>query len=28
MTFTDLGYKFEAGASVKAAESILRENWI
>jgi len=28
MTLTDLGYAFQAGASVKAAEPILRENWI
>jgi aspartate aminotransferase-like enzyme len=27
MTLTDLGYKLEPGASVKAAEPILRENW-
>jgi len=27
MTLTDLGYKLESGASVKAAEPILRENW-
>ena len=27
MTLTDLGYKVEPGASVKAAEPILRENW-
>jgi len=27
MTLADLGYKLEAGASVKAAEPILRENW-
>ena len=27
MTMTDLGYKLEPGASVKAAEPILRENW-
>jgi aspartate aminotransferase-like enzyme len=27
MTLADLGYKFDAGSSVKAAEPILRENW-
>lgn len=27
MTLTDLGYKLEPGASVRAAEPILRENW-
>ncbi len=27
MTLADLGYKFEPGASVKAAEPVLRENW-
>jgi len=27
MTLTDLGYKVEPGASVRAAEPILRENW-
>ncbi len=27
MTLTDLGWKFEAGAGVKAAEAVLRENW-
>lgn len=27
MTFNDLGYKFETGAAVKAAELVLRENW-
>lgn len=27
MTLADLGYKFEAGASIRAAEPILRENW-
>jgi aspartate aminotransferase-like enzyme len=27
MTLNDLGYKFETGASIKAAEIILRENW-
>ncbi len=28
MTLADLGYAFETGASVKAAEPILRESWI
>jgi len=27
MTLNDLGYKFETGAAVKAAELVLRENW-
>jgi serine---pyruvate transaminase len=27
MTLADLGYKFEPGASIKAAEPVLRENW-
>jgi len=27
MTLADLGYKYELGASVKAAEPILRESW-
>jgi aspartate aminotransferase-like enzyme len=28
MTLSDLGYAFELGASVKAAEPVLRESWI
>jgi aspartate aminotransferase-like enzyme len=28
MTLSDLGYKFELGASVKAAEPVLREGWL
>jgi len=27
LTLTDMGYKFELAASIKAAESIIRENW-
>jgi len=27
MTFSELGYKFEMGASVEAAQKILKENW-
>ena len=27
MTLADLGYKFEPGASIKAAEPVLRESW-
>jgi len=28
MTLSDLGYKFEVGSSIRAAEPILREGWI
>jgi len=28
MTLSDLGYKFEPGSSIKAAEPILRERWL
>jgi len=28
MTLSDLGYAFQAGASIKAAEPILREGWV
>jgi aspartate aminotransferase-like enzyme len=27
MTLADLGYKFEAGGAVKAAQAVLKENW-
>ena len=27
MTLLDLGFAFEKGAAVKAAETVLRENW-
>ena len=27
MTLIDLGYTFEAGAGVKAAQAVLKENW-
>jgi aspartate aminotransferase-like enzyme len=27
MTLMDLGYKFEAGAGIKAAQAVLKENW-
>jgi aspartate aminotransferase-like enzyme len=27
MTLMDLGYKFEAGAGIKAAQTVLKENW-
>jgi aspartate aminotransferase-like enzyme len=27
LSLTDLGYKFEMGASIKAAENIIKENW-
>ena len=27
MTLMDLGYKFEMGASIKAAQAVLKENW-
>jgi len=27
MTLADLGYKFEAGSGVKAAQAVLKENW-
>jgi hypothetical protein len=27
MTLLDLGYAFEPGAAVKAAQAVLKENW-
>ena len=27
MTLMDLGYEFEAGAGVRAAQGVLKENW-
>jgi aspartate aminotransferase-like enzyme len=27
MTLSDLGYEFEGGSSIRAAEAVLKENW-
>jgi aspartate aminotransferase-like enzyme len=27
MTFAELGYDFESGKAIKAAEDVLKENW-